>query len=296
MGKKQKQIYLHIGLPKSGSTSVQSFLGLNRQRLSSLGYDVFPTRALHDDVCACLLAEKISRDKNRFESSACRPVWNHFERAYKNTKKNLKMMQDEILDFVQTSEYDRLIFSCEHLSSFIDFPYFPLEKTVAGEIGGIFSRFDKVTVVCVFRNQLDFLVSLYKNWVSLGYPIAPEAFLDEMMDHCDWLNIYKNFRKILPNATFKGVLFEDYAQSGLQGAVLKEMGVEVLPDDGWQLANSRRNIGVPSALLHMMPSLCNMFAPHEIQYLFRKVRRFSETFYQNRKKACGYRVDIQSLA
>ncbi len=49
-----KQVFLHIGTPKTGTTSIQTFLETNRQHLKTLGY-LYPKKTNHHSLVDCLL-------------------------------------------------------------------------------------------------------------------------------------------------------------------------------------------------------------------------------------------------
>lgn len=101
-----KTIYMHIGLHKTGTTSIQHFLQANREEILAHGYDFYQGIDLPENhVELHLAAMRVDR-----------------ESGYKNrtgfiaSPEYYKMTQERVCEFVHKSSASRLIFSSEGIS------------------------------------------------------------------------------------------------------------------------------------------------------------------------------------
>jgi chaperonin cofactor prefoldin len=95
-----KQIFLHIGLHKTGSTSIQYFLSYNRKLLAQLGY-LYPSKKLNH----CYLASALKTShKNNYS-----PEWEQTIEEIENSNLDKIIISSEVFVESKTSEIiDRL--------------------------------------------------------------------------------------------------------------------------------------------------------------------------------------------
>lgn len=110
-----KEIIIHAGLPKTGTSSLQSFLAKNRQKLKSLGFE-YPVNEYN--------ASDVSRQENgQMGSGNLRPLYDFIEHGspYFFRPSSRKPTVDDIENFLRSffsSNEDCLLYSNE---TFLDF-------------------------------------------------------------------------------------------------------------------------------------------------------------------------------
>ncbi len=148
--KQEKTIYLHIGYPKTGTTTLQKYL--------------FPK---HSGVKSIQSSGELSFMKDIFY---CRE---------NSIKRNKKDIGEELFDRV-TNKYNKYIYSSESLTSFSmffrNYPYpylYTLEpNSVARKLKTAFldtKVFDKVKILISIRRQNDMLKSMYAQVYNLVF-------------------------------------------------------------------------------------------------------------------------------
>ncbi|EPC9469428.1 hypothetical protein ACR3S7_001570 [Campylobacter lari] len=135
-------IYVHIGTVKTGTTTIQKFLHLNRQRLLKHG---FHHPQIFDQRDYWLIVPAIKNIKNNLNS---------------------KILQNKVIDFCKDIATDKKnIISSEALShkltSFEDIYFF---HQFLHEIG-----FSKIYIIVYFRDMLEMLSGLFNTQIKLGY-------------------------------------------------------------------------------------------------------------------------------
>ena len=159
------EIYLHIGLEKTGTTTVQEFLALNRLHLLKNGY-LFP-----------LAAGKTSQ--TRLAAYAIDDAKNDGIRkghvGELGSSEFDKRFRDEMLKEVDANPCERMILSSEHCSS---------RLTSKQEIEKLKRLLDEIGVtkriVVYLRRQDDLLVSSYAEMINNGVS-APFGFPNPQM-------------------------------------------------------------------------------------------------------------------
>jgi hypothetical protein len=137
---------------KTGTTSIQNFLAINRERLLSQGilYPSPPRNSPH-----LILAPYGMEDKKGVEHKAHNDI-----KDINEYRANLIRMLEAELDASRSS---RLLLSDENLSLRVR------SRTEIGRIKALCDRFSHATKVIVYlRNQADYLVSLYSTQVRHG--------------------------------------------------------------------------------------------------------------------------------
>ena len=130
--------YLHIGVPKTGTTSVQNFLYTNRQVLQKQGF-LYPVSALHTHQHAALVSIINSYSENQISK--------------KRLSEWLDALKQEILSYPNHT----ILFSSEvAVQAFDSVTKISCLKEILQELG-----FTKIYIVVYFRNCADTYVSLY---------------------------------------------------------------------------------------------------------------------------------------
>lgn len=149
------QCWLHIGIEKTGTTSIQEFLACNRKALLKAGflYPAAPGRTNHVGLTCYALHDQKSDSLRRNLGITTQDQLERYR----------SRLVAELNREIEASRAKFLIFSNEHLSSRLQ---------TAAEIERIKRFCDRIatrtTIIVYIRNQVDFLVSRYIEAVKGG--------------------------------------------------------------------------------------------------------------------------------
>ncbi len=149
--KKFKKVYLHIGLEKTGTTSIQRALDIHREKLESLGYFYPKATAVGKNVLLAALFNPNLVSRPVFKAAIERNggTWSAFS-------ENLnKQLQDE---YSKTSA-ENLILSSEFIAVHTKYH---LVKAYCDEVA------EETVVVLYLREQAAMLMSLYSTFIKGG--------------------------------------------------------------------------------------------------------------------------------
>lgn len=149
-----KKLILHIGTEKTGTTAIQEFLSLNRERLLDLGFFVpkSPSSSApnHRKLATAFFNE------NRTDDS-----FQHFN------IKDLKSWREEVLTEVRTELQE-----CKTPIHVISSEHFSSRLTTRSEKAALYtflnSIYDEIELVSYFRRQDQYAVSLYSTYLKSG--------------------------------------------------------------------------------------------------------------------------------
>lgn len=141
----KKIVYLHVGRPKTGTTSVQKYLYVNRNKLQEHGF-LYPETGLLDGAHHLLPVSILDNIP---------PAIEHLPKI------DPEILYEQLLDEISQSSLDKVILSSE----FFSLLHFPSEDSNRAKLAGLLSDFD-VKIVVYFRYQPDFLLSSYMQEVK----------------------------------------------------------------------------------------------------------------------------------
>lgn len=172
-----KTVYLHIGTHKTGTTSLQTILSANQDKLRSFGY-YYPKSATcadrftpgHHLLCWAITLD----DYKEYEEWTGEPV--DLQTAWPNTLKEMNKANEH--SFIISSEYfwllseDQIQTLKEHLSNY------------------------NVKINICLRRQDQFLMSLYSERVKKGSAKGFKEFIEEFRDFCIYSQYINRWEKV----------------------------------------------------------------------------------------------------
>ena len=149
-----RNIYIHIGLEKTGSTAIQNSIQENRSRLSHHGYYVPETgmKSRHHFEIARALGFSFQTDCTEVSSAS---ILSRFLREVEACGK------DNILISSEHFDVNANVLNCENLANF-------------------FSQF-RISIIMCLRNQIDYCQSLYTEHIKWGGTIPFRKFLRKLI-------------------------------------------------------------------------------------------------------------------
>jgi hypothetical protein len=178
-----KQLLIHIGTHKTGTTAIQNALRANRKLLAQNG-------------CAYV--------DEAYELSRCLKEPALAEAEFEALKKKFKCLVSE-------ASHDRVIFSSEQFAGTILKNYTD-SSFIAQRLKDIFPK-HSVSLIVYFRRQDHFIESAYTQFVQMGQPWSFDRFRDFVdFSKFDWNVVVDNYRQY-----FQSVDIHMYDRTQLTG-------------------------------------------------------------------------------
>lgn len=178
---------LHIGTEKTGTTSLQEFLHLNRRILAGHGYLYTKSAGLRNNISLPIAVYNADR---RDDLTQLREIHDDKELiAYQTTTINALRAELKHVKAIHT-----VVFSSEHIQSRLrtDDELSRLKNILNG-LG-----FDQISIVVYLRAPAETVNSLYSTAIKSGWTIAnpPEPDNEYSRNICDHRNTLMRFRSI----------------------------------------------------------------------------------------------------
>ena len=196
-----KEIILHIGRHKTGTTSLQLFMGLNDKLLAEKFGILYPLNG---------------RDqKNQYHH----PVFENV--IAKNGNMDTKLV-NAILKEGEDKGVDRILLSSEMLSR----PTVSIQQLE--KIRDSFSDI-KIKILVYLRQQDKFLLSTYAERVKKNLIAAPKTIhdIDAVLDYCEFIN---KFSIIFGSNAITIKMFENAVKNGIYEDYLAALGITLDPE------------------------------------------------------------------
>jgi len=203
-------LYLHIGTPKTGTTSVQTFCQKNRKLLKQHDFSYYTDPVRHYSACKVIKALNAGLDMSQY----------------------IQRFQS----WCQGADTDNLLFSSESL---FRTHHARLTKFLGPE------RWDSITVICYLRPQDELFEGIYKQFVKWGKDFTVSDVLAPAFQSYgsydtglsawqDWVSEQKNARLIVrrygdATAQNGNIGVDFFEQLGLQGQDFSTPPLNVSP-------------------------------------------------------------------
>jgi len=169
------RLYLHIGMPKTGTSAIQNFLFSNRSALAKQGV-CYPAASLHWSQHVPIVRAMVL---SRFPEAQFNPLMPEID---------LRNWLDDLMKEIRAENIHTIILSSEffwsapamqlgagyHEDNGKNFTYI---DQVIQDCRTLFSCFDSVKVIVYLRKQDDWLESFYNQQIKNGFPIPEEKDL-----------------------------------------------------------------------------------------------------------------------
>jgi hypothetical protein len=226
-------LVLHVGMGKTGTSSVQYLMRDNRERLASLGllYPKSPGAARHG---------RIGLFTKSPEELRTAPEWARQDQT--DPQRFRRVVRRRLLAEVERSGLPRVLLSDEVL--------FGSSEAALRRLRRLTSQVSRaLTVVAYLRRQDDHMVSRYQQGVKIGWVQRLEDWASEDMTHLyDYATRLRTHRRVLapdalvvrryePGGFDSGSLFQDF---------LDAAGIEVRASDLTQVPDRNKSLDAES--------------------------------------------------
>jgi len=183
----KKKLILHIGLDKTGTSTIQNVLHVNRDYLLNNYKILYPlTGQWHDHSHHRI---PFSMIKNNLHSN----------------EDDLSTLLDSLLNEIATSTCERVVISSEIFRSCINLESFDLFYSSLVEL------FESVDIVIYLRNQVNWLLSLYNQFVkdnNVRFSQSFNNFFEKTKERADYFTLLTSIEMKLKRLDKKNVNFK----------------------------------------------------------------------------------------
>ena len=212
-----RELYLHIGTTKTGSTAIQNTLSQRRRELEQLGVYLQnrPAKASHSLLAASVL------DDLGVAPRRGHPMWSGIDprTRLERFKREFKLEMETLPDWARCC-----IISSEHLSNWLQ-----RDDEVDRLAAALRPYFDKITVVVYLRRQDQHVSSGYNEILKSG--VVPDADLPqsaEVIRGLDYQGLLERYAKAFGQAAIKPRIFarEELLNRNVVDDFYEAVGVE----------------------------------------------------------------------
>jgi len=243
----ETELVLHVGMHKTGTSAIQSYL---RKK----------TKYLLSDRNILYVREGRVRGNKKIRKShymlACKTVQRYSNR--KNIKKEVNVWS-KVNEEIKNIKPKKAIISSEFL--------WPAEIS---EIRKIDSKIkDQIRVILYVRSYYEMLKSVYMQHLKKGYSKNISKVIKNKLWYFDYVSIIKKWEKVIGEDNV-GVGIYDRVSSNVVGDFIKRVGI-----GDFNLSKSRVNASPPDSMAHILRGLNNFqrSAPSTVEPIIRRTRK-----------------------
>ena len=222
-----KKIFIHIGLPKTGTTAIQTYLDSHKEELKNCGYDCIPIDMCHNFALS-LLAQSINLDAHSAKKRKKNTLYfcDVFSLSEEYLKSHLNSSYiNNIKCFIEKSAAEKIIISSEFFSyaSAYDISQENFHKMLLHALPDTDTKF-----ICYVRNIDEMAASFYKELVKEGVNAIQEQNSNLLyIPDTEW--IFQNYISGLANGQFSNLVPDTvlnlYAKiGGKKNVVIRKYG------------------------------------------------------------------------
>lgn len=199
----EKTIFLHIGLHKTGTTSIQYFAATFEEKLLEVGI-LYPKAGRPDKSygSAQYGQHKLAwyiRQKNGILHNT---DWVELRKEIKDTNASIILISSEDFETLDTNQIKEVY---EYLKIY------------------------DVKIILYLRNPTDFLLSAYKQRVKSGKYYKPiDVFVDESISRCDYISLIDRWIRVFERDRIIIKRFEECAKLGLVNSFFSLIGISAI--------------------------------------------------------------------
>lgn len=214
-----KQVYIHIGLHKTGSTYIQKVFAENRDTLKAFGA-IYPTLGAeflfgHHNVAWSLMPNHVLKNTSDFTI-------------------------ERLLDYIESAGAKQFILSSE------DFDF--LQPEQISKIAHLFADYD-VQIVMYVRNPVDAFYSYWQESVKHGDTRSIYDYLDQILANpkpLDYCQIADNWAAIFGSSAMSFAIYENLVADGIDIALYFLREIVKIDIDIEQLAIPKKKVNPSS--------------------------------------------------
>ncbi len=208
------KLYLHIGTPKTGTTSIQRFLKTKRDEL--LANDIYLPDTLtfgksNNHRKLPFMVTSIERRLGDFEQYVRQGLVD--EEVMKAAKVEFRKIFEEEID--SNKSFGSCIITSEHASARLN----DIEElNRLNQL--LYGFFDEIEIIVYLRRQVDFAVSAYSTSIKTGQALKELKSLEVYNRKINYFDTLTNWKQAFPNAKFHVRLFD--GKELVEGDVVKD--------------------------------------------------------------------------
>lgn len=239
-----KKIYLHIGLHKTGSSSIQVSLAKSAEFLKQNGY-LYPIfKARNDEIYnhSIPIYSLFAKKPENYHANISRDNINP-EEIEKLHKKYIEQLRNQIISFKR----ENLIISGEDISGFNLIQLQNLKKFLIELVG----EQAKIEVIVFVRNPVDAIQSRIQEGVKHGKVLDDILNNEQQITHKHFSRVFTHYLEVFKLEDIKIIRFEDAIkhEHGLVGCFLSNIGASKLVQKKIKYIYANKSISYEALIL-----------------------------------------------
>ncbi|MBZ8003085.1 hypothetical protein [Campylobacter canadensis] len=275
--------YLHIGVQKTGTTSIQKFLTQNYEKLLQNGI-LYPLSAGKNSSQWSIAAINYNYDKHKDENDFYLVNKNikNKDDFIKHTEKRKKAIYDEILK----SNCKSVIFSSEHLTARLFY-----EEEIQN-LKDFLSIFDEVYVIIYIREQIKAINSAYSEAIKAAN-ILDYSINDWYLNIFDYSSVIKKYEQFFTNINVRIFDFNEFENNDLISDFCKACNINI-PDLEINLSKSNESIDLLGLkILEFLNNDYPFYKDGKVNPKRRELNQLIAKFFNDKNNNLSLPKDIQ---
>jgi hypothetical protein len=220
--------FIHIGMHKTGTSSIQSYLSKNSDKIKEKKDVLYVSSGRNDE-------------KTGMHAGHHKLAWSIVKRYSEKCSFKTSNIWWNVLDEIENSNKSKAIISSEF--------FWAADRSEIKRLKNIFKKHD-VEIIIYFRNQMDMAISIYKQAVKTGnYYKSIRDFSIERSWYFDYYSISKKWIDVFGSNRINMEIFEK-AKKDLINHFANVIGLEI---DSHQ--NNKQNVSPSGSVIHLIRGL-----------------------------------------